>query len=113
MMVDGVGHLADEASRDGVEGGGEAISAKEVTVAFQPTKEADVLFQGAEHAGGGDAEEEADGASILVGIAGGILETGDILVEGIAGGDLVCKGNDATGILCVDGDDHAVGLHFL
>ena len=58
-------------------------------------------------------DKEANGANVLVVGAGGILETGNILVESVAGGDLVLKGDDAAGVRRIDGDDRAVGLHFL
>jgi hypothetical protein len=51
--------------------------------------------------------------TFLLLLLGGVLETGNVLVERGAGGNLVLQGDDAAGVRHIDGDDHAVGLHFL
>jgi hypothetical protein len=84
MAMKSGGHPAEESGKNYIVGGGEAMSAQEEVVPFQPSKDAGVALQVPEQLGAANAEEDMNDFGVLVGVSWGILESAKVLVEAVA-----------------------------
>lgn len=116
-LVDGImalvcrGHLTEKTGSGNIVGGRKTVSAKEAVLVFEPGIEGGVLLELPERGRGADTNEEMDdgGVAALPGHCQ-VLDTTNILVDGVTRGDVTFHGKNTISGCFVDREDDVVGV---